>query len=81
MAAAAVVAEQVADVDRGGRVEDVVTHRNGGGVGTLRVPGDLHRDVPLGEQRIEQKTVGVGQVLGVPKIENDDVASKLGALQ
>ena len=62
MAAAAVVFEQLADVDVGSGIEDVVAHGDGRGVFALGVVGDFDLDIAFGKEREDQEAVAVGNL-------------------
>src|SRR5439155_3369314 len=66
--------KQLADIDRRGLVEDVVAHRNGGGVFSLNVIGNLYGNIALGKQREEKKPVSVRHILDAAEIDKNDVA-------
>ena len=74
MAAAAVVFEQLADVDGRGRVEDVVADGNRRGILALGVVGDLDLDIAFGKQREDQEAIAVGNLFDAAQIAVDHFA-------
>ena len=74
MTAAAVILEQLADVDVGSRIEDVVAHRDGRRVFSLAVVFDLHLDIALRKERKDQEAIAIRDIFDATEIAVNDVA-------
>ena len=80
VAAAAVLEHQLADVGGAGAVEDRLARREHG-VLLPQAPEDVHRDVALGEQRVDREAVGRVDDLLAAEVEHHQVALDRRAAQ